>query len=220
MIHLILLPSILLPIDISTALAQSDDKTLRILDEYIRYLRTIPLQDIINFSDAFSNVNLENEELEDISNNKILPPVILENIPEFLLPVAVTYNGQGKKVFKTQKKYKINSIILHNFLCGCNNISHIYFTSNTTKKNFLEGHHMIPLEYQHQYWNEYKINLDCTQNIIPLCPHCHSKIHYATVGEKNEILGEIFYKYKEKLKDIDPRITLSKFASFYNVYIY
>jgi len=209
-------------IDLSHALEQTEDNTIKVLDEYIKYLTTIesekyPALNIISELDTDALESLEPEESEEIIEE--LTPII-EGVPEYKLPVITAYNSNGKKVFKTKRKYKLNSIIKYNYLCGCDNEKHLYFKANTTKENFVDGHHMIPMEFQQQYWSEYKTNLDCTDNIIPLCPHCHGKIHKAIKEQRNEVLAEIFSKYQTNLFKVDPGLTLSKFASFYNVYIY
>ena len=79
---------------------------------------------------------------------------------------------------------------------------------------------MIPMEFQEQYWTDKKRNLDCTINLIPLCPHCHRKIHKAVKGERIQIITSIFTKYQKQLETVDNNLTLEKFAELYNVYIY
>lgn len=62
----------------------------------------------------------------------------------------------------------------------CENCHNSTFTARSTGNDFMEPHHLIPISKQDLYSND----LDITQNLICLCPNCHSKIHY---GLKNEI---------------------------------
>lgn len=206
-------------IDISIALRQTNDNTIKVLNDYIEYIKTIDsaLYPILNTSSELEETT-ETTEIEEVPET--VEALDTTGLPEFKMPVVTIYNSKGKKIFTTQKKYKIQSMEKHEYLCGCNNEQHLYFTANSTKKNFVEGHHMIPMEYQHQYWNERKINLDCPQNITPLCPHCHSKIHNAIPNQKSEVIFELFSKYKENLQKVDPELNFPKFASFYHIYIY
>lgn len=206
-------------IDISIALKQTSDNTIKILSDYIKYIKTIDsaLYPILNISSESEELT-ETTELDE--GQEEVEVMDVTNLPEFKIPVKTVYNSKGKKIFTTQKKYKVQSMESHGYLCGCDSEDHLYFIANSTKQNFVEGHHMIPMEYQHQYWNEKKINLDCPQNITPLCPHCHSKIHNAIPKQKSDVIFELFSKYKDSLKQIDPELDFSKFASFYHIYIY
>ncbi|MFA6194767.1 MAG: hypothetical protein WC719_03425 [Patescibacteria group bacterium] len=206
-------------IDISLALKQTKDYTIKVLNEYIEYIKTIDskLYPVLNIS---SELEIVATELTEVEEEIAEEPINIAGLPEFKIPVTTAYNSKGKKIFTTQKRYKIQSMEAHDYMCGCHSKEHLYFTANSTKENFVEGHHMIPMEYQHQYWTERKINLDCPQNITPLCPHCHSKIHNAIPVQKSEVISELFHKYKDNLQAVDPELNFPKFASFYHIYIY
>jgi 5-methylcytosine-specific restriction protein A len=51
----------------------------------------------------------------------------------------------------------------------------------------MEGHHLVPMEYQHLFTN----SLDVTTNIISLCPNCHRKIHYGEPLERIEMATKL-----------------------------
>lgn len=61
---------------------------------------------------------------------------------------------------------------------------HITFTSKATGKNYVEVHHLVPLEQQF----EFEVSLDVPENIIALCPNCHRMIHLAAKNEKEPML--------------------------------
>lgn len=54
--------------------------------------------------------------------------------------------------------------------------------------NYLEGHHMIPMAAQKAFP---RLNLDCIENIIALCPTCHAALHYGTKEVKRELFSEM-----------------------------
>lgn len=75
---------------------------------------------------------------------------------------------------------------------------HITFPTNSYP-NYLEGHHFVPIATQRNFSS---INLDCIENMVSLCPVCHSQIHYGTMDAKLEIFNKIVEKRKEDLEKI------------------
>ena len=65
--------------------------------------------------------------------------------------------------------------------------------------NFLEGHHLVPISAQRNFPS---INLDCIQNMVALCPNCHSQIHFGTREEKKKVFEKIMQSRKEDLEKI------------------
>jgi len=53
----------------------------------------------------------------------------------------------------------------------------------------MEGHHLIPLTVKNSLFfkQKYNINLDCTQNLVSLCPNCHQSIHYGNNKARMDI---------------------------------
>ena len=70
---------------------------------------------------------------------------------------------------------------------------HITFETDKLT-NFVEGHHIIPMGQQKSFAQ----NLDIVDNVIPLCPNCHRKIHLAKDNIKMELLDKIIIN-KNKL---------------------
>ena len=66
------------------------------------------------------------------------------------------------------------------------------------------GHYIIQLSLNDSFDEE----LDCKENLIVLCPHCHKAIHYATNECKEELLQTIldhdenFSKFNLSLDDL------------------
>lgn len=61
------------------------------------------------------------------------------------------------------------------------------------------------------------INLDIPNNIVPLCPNCHSQIHLGSRQARLKIISELYVRNKAKLISINPNLTLSILASYYNI---
>jgi 5-methylcytosine-specific restriction protein A len=67
------------------------------------------------------------------------------------------------------------------------------FESRKTKHQFMEAHHLVPMEFQ----DSYQLSLDIPENIICLCPTCHRSFHHAT-KEKLLVLIDNFYNKRQK----------------------
>ena len=76
-----------------------------------------------------------------------------------------------KKLAKANSHYKC---IMEDIEC-CK-----YFTSKENNQNYLEIHHFIPREFA----NDFDESIEFLGNYIPLCPHCHRKIHLAVDRER------------------------------------
>lgn len=93
-----------------------------------------------------------------------------------------------------RKKYKRNQNLIKevisksNFKCFFDS-SHITFETNQME-NYLEGHHIIPMCFS----DSFKFNLDIEENLVPLCPNCHRKIHLSTDKTKKELIKDFYHK--------------------------
>lgn len=65
--------------------------------------------------------------------------------------------------------------------------NHITFPTKT-HHNFVECHHIIPLSLS----DSFSENLDCINNIIPLCPNCHKAIHLSNSAFKEPLISRIY----------------------------
>ena len=207
-------------IDINNALQKSDDITLRILNGFIQYL----LNADISSYNIFKDLSEEIESEVEIDIGTILEEIVRrkkdDSVPSYKQEPIYSFNSRGQKVYKTQRIFKKSAFESHNYYCACHEEKHYYFTAEATNKQYVEGHHMIPMEFQDQYWKDKQTNLDCTINLIPLCSHCHGKIHKSIKPERVQIITEVYNKYKDKILTIDNGLTFDKFAELYNVYIY
>ncbi len=152
----------------------------------------IPVEDTIDSDDELEN-------LDDI-----------HRIPERGIDSA------GRKRFKTQKKIRDSVLEKANYICNCNDSKHFYFES-IDLHNYVEGHHVVPMNRQEEYYFDENINLDIPNNIVPLCPNCHCQIHLGSRQARIKIISELYIRNKARLLSFKPNLTLSLLASYYNI---
>lgn len=122
----------------------------------------------------------------------------------------------GRKRFKTQRKIRDSVLEKAHYMCDCDDAKHFYFES-VDLHNYVEGHHVVPMNRQEEYYFDENINLDVPNNIVALCPTCHCQIHLGSRQARLKILSELFVRNKAKLLTLNPRLTLSILASYYNI---
>ncbi len=125
-------------------------------------------------------------------------------------------DGTGRKRYKTQKKIRDFVLEQYQYVCDCDDIKHFYFES-ADLHNYVEGHHIVPMNRQEEYYFDSNVNLDIPNNIIPLCPNCHCQIHLGSRQARIKIISELFVRNKAKLLSFNPNLTLSILASYYNI---
>ncbi|HAR79879.1 MAG TPA: hypothetical protein DCR21_03520 [Succinivibrionaceae bacterium] len=96
--------------------------------------------------------------------------------------------------YKRSTILKNQVMLSSHYLCEINK-KHTTFTAKASNKQYMEGHHIIPIKYQ----KEFKANLDVYSNIICLCPICHRLLHYGIDSEKEPLLTTIYSSRKERL---------------------
>ena len=97
----------------------------------------------------------------------------------------------------TDPKIKTTRFRQTNYKCEVN-AEHITFPTGTCP-NYLEGHHLVPVSTQKNFSS---IKLDCIENMVSLCPICHSQIHYGTREAKLEVFNSICKNRKKDLESI------------------
>lgn len=91
--------------------------------------------------------------------------------------------------------------------------THRTFTSNKTKRQFMEAHHLIPMQFQNIFDN----SLDKVANIVCLCPNCHRQIHYGTSDEKEALIEKLYRKAERELIKVGINIDLNELKNLYGV---
>lgn len=86
---------------------------------------------------------------------------------------------------------------------------HKTFTAKSTGHTYMEGHHVLPMKYQHKFTK----SLDVYANIICLCPICHRLLHYGIDTEKESILDKIYYDRSDRLAASGVKISKIEFKN-------
>ena len=127
-------------------------------------------------------------------------------------------NVARERTIPTRDRIKIvQAEMASNYNCQINS-SHRTFIAQATGQQFVEGHHIIPLNQQ----NDFPFSLDCYANILVLCPNCHRFLHHGLESEKREKLITVYEDRAERLynsgieldrKEFLDRATLSRVYS-------
>lgn len=178
------------------------DNQIANLDKFIKYFNKKAVQQIHMIAPNDEDIVESDDDIDDVQDLHRKPEKGIDN--------------KGRKRYKTQKK--IRDVVLQraNYLCDCDDKNHFYFES-VEFHNYVEGHHIVPMNRQEEYYFDKNINLDVPNNIVPLCPNCHCQIHLGSRHARIKILSELFVRNKAKLLALNPNLTLSLLASYYNI---
>lgn len=107
----------------------------------------------------------------------------------------------------TANRWQRNQIIVAQVIQSANykceyNDGHKTFISNRTNANYVEGHHIIPMEKQ----DAFNVSLDVYANIVSLCPTCHRLLHHGIRDEKARVLEKIYNERNDRLHNSGIRI--------------
>lgn len=154
---------------------------------------------------------LADEELIDLIQedfDKIQPDrqIITFGPREKATPIIL----HGRRTFPRNRTIAINALSLAKFLCEVNP-EHPTFIRRTTKLQYTEPHHLIPMAYQDQF----DMSLDVEENIVSLCCTCHKEIHYGEYS--NLIVEKLFKKRKESLKSAGIDVDLEQLLNLYKL---
>lgn len=88
---------------------------------------------------------------------------------------------------------------------------HEYFISNKSSKNYVEGHHLIPMKYQ----DNFEYSLDVEANVVSLCVVCHKILHLGIIEDKIKILNKLYELRKDLLSLSGLEISLGELIDLY-----
>jgi hypothetical protein len=91
------------------------------------------------------------------------------------------------------------------------NPDHQTFISASSGRPYIEAHHLIPMQVQDMH----AFSLDVHSNIVPLCPTCHRRIHFAHPSERHEAVIALWQKRRPLLERQQLIISREKLLSFY-----
>lgn len=93
-----------------------------------------------------------------------------------------------------------------------NDIEHLTFVSAKTNHQFVEAHHLIPMEFQ----GEFSFSIDVPENIISLCPTCHRAFHNSVANYKENLISKFYDKRSNLLKERKIELAKEKLFKYYN----
>jgi len=207
------------PLDYSYNLEQVDyidyEKVLEIVKPNLGNFRTYQLLDsttskkIIDYINSqkiyYLDDNLADVELQNnITNINSSEP---DSKPQPIKPSKV---NNDKKVYPRNLSYAKKALEKANFLCEVDN-THQTFISKATNKQYVEAHHLIPLQFQ----EEFNYSLDVPANIVSLCPNCHRKLHFASIDDKKRILEKLLENRKDELRKFSIEVNKEELFEIY-----
>lgn len=123
-------------------------------------------------------------------------------VPE-LLPGSTTKYRTNPRIAKT-------ALMIADFKCEINKADHITFLSKNGRQ-FMEAHHLIPMHAQ----KDFAVNLDRVENIVCICPNCHSAIHLGSDSVRLDYLRALYDKRIDALRAVGIDISFGDLFSRY-----
>lgn len=126
-----------------------------------------------------------------------------------VLDMAMPVQGtvvEERTMWKRSSVIKVQSIEMAGYLCEIDSI-HTTFISKSSDKQYMEGHHAIPMNVQEKFSN----SLDVYANIICLCPICHRLLHYGMKEDKLKLINQIYGERHNRLANSGLRIGKQEF---------
>ncbi|MBP6713544.1 HNH endonuclease [Aliarcobacter cryaerophilus] len=163
-------------------------RTYQLLDYNIskQVIDYINSQKIYYLDDNSADVELQENIANITSNEPEHKPQQIKSLKE---------NNSGK-IYPRNLAYAKKALEEANFSCEVDN-AHKTFISKAMNKQYMEAHHLIPLQFQ----EDFSYSLDIPANIVSVCPNCHRKLHFGFIEDKKEILKKLFERKNNKLKE-------------------
>lgn len=152
--------------------------------------------------------------LTDIDQNKIIESYAYDisgekfKLQNNRIPIPIKVGNRFK--YKTNPRISKTALEIANHICmGDHN--HLTFISKLGKP-FMEAHHLIPMSAQ----KDFSINLDRIENIVSICPICHSAIHLGDDATRLELLKKLYDLKEKELKSVGINISFGElFTKYY-----
>lgn len=182
----------------------SSDEIIDDLRNFIglyRELKGLVGANIIEIRENLSEADFQ-EEIQ--RGNRInLPPGRVEKKARIINSASTSW--------KRDKNMSFMALENARFMCEHNN-SHSTFISEVTGFQFVEAHHLIPMEFQ----GDFEVNIDVPENIVSLCPNCHREFHYSSPDNKAELIRKFLTLRKRLLREREVLIEEDALLRFYS----
>ena len=151
--------------------------------------------------------------ISDVDQDKVIVSyaydVNSEKFKKQINRIPIPYKKGNVLRYKTNARISKTALDLANYTCLCDK-NHTTFTSKLGKQ-YMEAHHLIPMAAQ----KDFKINIDRIENIISICPICHSAIHLGDVATRLELLKKLYDLKEAELKSVGINISFGELFSKY-----
>lgn len=145
------------------------------------------------------------EAIAKVSRASNLPP--LPAGPQPVPSVRASSSSNGWRRMPLPAAHALRNA---NFCCEVDP-NHTTFVARSTGQNFVEAHHLIPMNQQ----NAFMVSLDVADNIIALCPNCHRQVHHGRTKNRAEIAARLFKKREVGLKRMGISVELTRIREIY-----
>lgn len=124
--------------------------------------------------------------------------VMFEDTEEVAPRIATSTTERAQRNPKIGK----HAIARANYECEIDS-SHTTFISQSTNKQYMEAHHIIPMKFQDYFWEHKNKNIDSVNNVVSLCPNCHRMIHFGCDTDVKNIMEILFELRKEYFNQLN-----------------
>ncbi|WP_240373950.1 HNH endonuclease [Bacillus piscicola] len=180
---------------------------------YYEYRRSVETREKIKTKytmvNLLTNSSMTDDEFQNqIENTWMNKKINIKDSPK----EKPSKNRANREVVKRDTTVAKKAIIFADYLCEVNP-EHKNFNSKLTNRNYVEAHHMIPLEFQ----DRFKYSLDVEANVVSLCVSCHKRLHHAISEQKRDIIDALFKRRQTRLNDCGIGIKLKELYSMYKI---
>lgn len=121
------------------------------------------------------------------------------------------YRIAEREAWKRNPRIAIMALEKAGYSCE-NNATHETFKVRDGNHLFMEGHHLIPVQFQ----DDFDYSLDVPENIISLCPNCHRLIHRAKPKIQAAMIERFLKLRRSLLFERGLQLDLKKLINYYN----
>lgn len=158
------------------------------------------------FKETILNITLDDE----INGNE--NDIIDKNDTDVSKNLDNTTSKNSDKIRRTSMILKNMTKERSNYRCELEKLNGCkYFISKESKNNYLEVHHLVPVEFS----NEFENGVEYIDNYVALCPHCHRLLHFGADREREQSLRFLYNERREQLKKDGIIISEKDLFTFY-----
>ncbi len=124
-------------------------------------------------------------------------------------PIPIVSRSGQVVSYKRNARISKTTLHLANFECQLDKNHHTFISKLGLP--YMEAHHLIPMCAQ----KDFDINLDRIENIICICPTCHSAIHLGNDATRVELLHQLYNQKIDELRKVGIDIKFGELFSMY-----